>query len=175
MSGLGPGCAVLDIRVASFVNGMVPSMLRYKRRYERSFHKGPITSIAFNPCGKILAASSLDGLVSVWEVNTGSALHCINARTPVHSLVWSSGPEGFIFGCENGTLVSVFLNKVISFTFSTICVADNTPEATIRSTYFCAHSGPIRCLSPRLNTPFLISGAADQVTIWKRDHSTVDG
>ena len=150
-------------------------MLRYKRWYEHSFHKGAITSVAFNPCGKILAAGSLDGLVSVWEVNTGSVLHCINARTPVHSLAWSSGPEGFIFGCENGTLVSVFLEQVISFNFSAICATHDTPKATIKSTYFHAHSGPIRCLSPHLNSPLLISGAADQVTIWKRDHSALDG
>lgn len=90
-------------------------MLRYKSRYERSFHKGTITSVAFNSCGSLLAASSLDGLVSVWKVNTGSILHCVNARTPVHSLVWSSVPEGFIFGCENGTLVSVFLEQVFFF------------------------------------------------------------
>jgi hypothetical protein len=32
--------------------------------------------------------------------------------------VWSSGPEGFIFGCENGTLVSVFLEQVLFFFLS---------------------------------------------------------
>ncbi|KAI9456346.1 WD40-repeat-containing domain protein [Lactarius psammicola] len=136
---------------------MIPSILQYKKRYERSFHKSAITSVAFNSCGSLLAASSLDGLVSVWEVNTGSVLHCINARTPIHSLVWSSEPEGFIFGCENGTLVSVFLE-----------------QASIRSTYFHAHSGPIRCLSPHVNTTLLVSGAADQVTVWEREHSTRD-
>jgi len=90
---------------------MLP-LLQYKKRYERSFHKSAITSVAFNSFGSLLAASSLDGRVSVWEVDTGLVLHCINARTPVHSLVWSSKPEGFIFGCENGTLVSVFIEQV---------------------------------------------------------------
>ena len=71
--------------------------------------------MAFDSCGSLLAAGSLDGFVSVWEVDTGSILHYINARTPVHSLVWSSGPKGFIFGCENGTLVSVFLGQVLFF------------------------------------------------------------
>ena len=91
------------------------SILQYKKRYECSFHKSAITSVAFNSCSTLLAASSLDGFVSVWEVNTGSFLHCINARSMVHSLVWSSGTEGFIFGCENGTLVSVFLYQVLFF------------------------------------------------------------
>lgn len=93
---------------------MTPS-LRYKKRYERSFHTSAITSVAFNSYGSLFAASSLDGLVSVWEVNTGSVLHRINARTPVHSLVWSSQSEGFIFGCANGILVSVFMGQVFFF------------------------------------------------------------
>ncbi|KAI9428722.1 WD40-repeat-containing domain protein [Lactarius indigo] len=79
--------------------------------YERSFHQSALTSVAFNSCSSLLATSSLDGLISVWEVNTGSLLHYINARTPVHSLVWSSEPGGFFFGCENGTLVSVFIEQ----------------------------------------------------------------
>lgn len=94
---------------------MVPSTLRYKKWYERTFHKSALMSVVFNSCGSLLAAGGLDGLVSVGDVHTGSILHCINARTPVHSLVWSSGPEGFIFGCENGILVSVFLEQVRFF------------------------------------------------------------
>lgn len=106
----------MPCKSTSFVKVMPP--LRYKKRYERSFHQGTITSAAFNSCGSLLVASSLDGFVSVWEVNTGSLLHCINARTPVHSLVWSSQPEGFIFGCENGMLVSVFIEKVFFISLS---------------------------------------------------------
>ena len=88
------------------------SILKYKKRYERCFHNDTITSVALNPQGSIFAAGSLDGNVSVWAVDTGSALHRINARTPIHSLVWSTGLEGFVFGCENGVIVSVLLKKV---------------------------------------------------------------
>ena len=90
----------------------MPSILQYKKRYERFFHEGAVTSMAFDPHGTILAAGSLDGLVSIWDVNSGATLYCINAHTPVLSLVWSSGPNGFIFGCENGVLVSILLEKV---------------------------------------------------------------
>ena len=155
---------------------MVPSTLRYKKWYEHTFHKSALTSVVFNSCGSLLAAGGLDGLVSVWDVHTGSILHCINARTPVHSLVWSSGPEGFIFGCENGILVSVFLEQVRFFLSRiTIRVINDPPKASIRSTYFHAHSEPIHCLSPQLNATLLISGAAGEVTVWERDHSTRDG
>lgn len=154
---------------------MIPSILQYKKRYERSFHKGAITSVAFNSCGNLLAASGLNGLVSVWEVNTGSVLHCINTRTPVHSLMWSSGPEGFIFGCENDTLVSVYLEQVCFFAITPIRATNSTPKASIRCTYFHAHSRPIECLSPYSNATLLISGAADQATVWKRDHATHEG
>ena len=71
--------------------------------------------MSLDPHGTILAVGSLDGLVSVWDVNSGIALHCINAHSPILSLAWSSGPKGFIFGCENGILVSVLLEKVCTF------------------------------------------------------------
>lgn len=129
---LGPGFAgilLTRVRVCFlYTVKMIPSILRYKKRYERSFHKGAITSVAFNSCSNLLAASGLDGLVSVWEVNTGSFLHCINARTPVHSLVWSSGPKGFIFGCENGTLVSVYLEQVCFFAITPIRATKALPR-----------------------------------------------
>ncbi|KAI9444331.1 WD40-repeat-containing domain protein [Lactarius indigo] len=88
------------------------SVLKYKKRFEHYCHDGPITSVALNPRGGILAAGSLDGNVSVWAVDTGSALHRVNARTPILSLVWSTGSEGFVFGCENGILVSILLEEV---------------------------------------------------------------
>lgn len=90
-------------------------VLKYKKRYDRRFHDGPIMSLSFNSYGSMFAAGSLDGTVSVWAVDTANALHRINARTPIHSLVWSTGSEGFVFGCENGTLVSVHLEEVCPF------------------------------------------------------------
>lgn len=102
------------------------SILKYKKRYERSFHLNTITSVALNSQGSIFAAGSLDGNVSVWAVDTGSALHRINARTPVHSLVWSTDVEGFVFGCENGVLVSVLLEEVrLSSLFHSVGIHNN--------------------------------------------------
>ncbi|KAH9021464.1 WD40-repeat-containing domain protein [Lactarius pseudohatsudake] len=128
------------------------SVLKYKKRFERCCHDGAITSVALNPRGNILAVGSLDGSISVWAVDTGSALHRVNARTPIHSLVWSTGSEGFVFGCENGVLVSILLE-----------------EACVKTVYFHAHSRPIYCLSPFSNDELLISGAVNEVTVWKRD------
>jgi hypothetical protein len=88
------------------------SVLKYKKRFKRFGHKGAITSLAFDTSGSILAAGSLDGHISVWAAATGSSLHRVNARTPILSLVWLSGSEGFVFGCENGILASVLLEEV---------------------------------------------------------------
>lgn len=108
----GCGCGV-PLTIMPFV---LP-VLKYKKRYDRHFHGGPITSLAFNSHGDIFAAGSLDGTVSVWAVDTANALHRINAHAPIHSLVWSTGSEGFIFGCENGALVSVRLEEVCPFCY----------------------------------------------------------
>lgn len=43
----------------------MPSVLKYKKRYDRHFHGGPITSIAINSHGSTFAAGSLDGTASV--------------------------------------------------------------------------------------------------------------
>ena len=88
------------------------SVLKYKKRFECFCHKDTITSLALDASGSTLAAGSLDGSISVWAVATGSALHRVNARNPILSLVWSTGSEGFVFGCENGILVSVLLEEV---------------------------------------------------------------
>jgi WD40 repeat protein len=88
------------------------STLKYKKRFERFCHDGTITSVALDTSGSILAAGSLDGNISIWAVDTGCALHRVNARTPILSLVWLTGSEGFVFGCENGILASVLLKEV---------------------------------------------------------------
>jgi len=92
-------------------------VLKYKKRYDHHFHDGPITSLSFNSHGSLFAAGSLDGTVSVWAVDTANALHCINVRTPIRSLVWPQCAEGFIFGCENGALVSVHVEEVCLFCY----------------------------------------------------------
>lgn len=92
-------------------------ILKYKKRYDHHFHGGSITSLSFNSYGSVFAAGSLDGTVSIWAVDIANALHCINARSPIHSLVWPTGSEGFVFGCENGALVFIHLEEVCPFCY----------------------------------------------------------
>ena len=77
------------------------SILKYKKQLEHFGHKATITSLTFDTSGNILAAGSLNGSISIWAVTTGSALHCVNACTPILSLAWLNGSEGFVFGCEH--------------------------------------------------------------------------
>ncbi|KAN0136774.1 WD40-repeat-containing domain protein [Lactarius tabidus] len=45
----------------------------------------------------------------------------------------------------------------------------------IKTVYFHAHSGPICCISPCSNDKLWISGAVNEVAIWKRDRNCVTG
>ncbi len=144
------------------------SVLKYKKRFERNSHDSAITSVALNPRGSILAAGSLDGNISVWAVDTGSSLHRVNARSPILSLVWSTCSEGFVFGCENGLLVSILLEEVRPPLNRFRGIVHSWPQVCVKTVYFEAHSGPICCISPNSNDNLLISGAVNEVTVWKR-------
>ncbi|KAH9051234.1 hypothetical protein EDB87DRAFT_1695587 [Lactarius vividus] len=47
-------------------------------------------------------------------------------------------------------------------------------ERFVKTTFFKGHSAPIHCLSPKFNDLFPISGAMDEVKIWKREARAVE-
>lgn len=53
-------------------------------------HQGAVTVLAFSPDGLFLASGGLDGLVLVWEMETGHLLHSFQHGFPVEHLQWSS-------------------------------------------------------------------------------------
>ncbi|KAH8976923.1 WD40-repeat-containing domain protein [Lactarius hatsudake] len=107
--------------------------------------------------GHRLVTGSTDCTVLMWSVQSGRALCRIKSHSPVLSVVWLRNSNGFLFGCKNGMMASVDIG-----------------ERFVKTTFFKGHSVPIHCLSPKFNDLFPISGAMDEVKIWKREVRAVE-
>jgi hypothetical protein len=59
-----------------------------------------VESVVFSPDGKYLATGTLDGVVRLWEVDTGKALLNLPQRELIRSLVFS--PDGKTLTCATG-------------------------------------------------------------------------
>jgi WD40 repeat protein len=96
-------------------------------------HTGPITEVTFSPDGSILATSSLDGTIRLWQVSDGSLLNVLEGHTEgVKSIAFSPSGEWIVSGSNDrtvriwrvgdGSLVrtisSSFVGRVLRVTFS---------------------------------------------------------
>ena len=68
-------------------------------------HNFPITAVAYQPDGKVLATADIDGLVRFWDLRTGQPLRCAAFRpayaaclcySPDGRLLAAGGPDGSI-------------------------------------------------------------------------------
>lgn len=57
--------------------------LRYSLQYTLNGHQRSVSSLKFSPCGTLLASSSADKSVRVWEVETGKQRHLMNSHKQV--------------------------------------------------------------------------------------------
>jgi WD40 repeat protein len=60
--------------------------------------------LAFSPDGKTLAAGSRDGLLTVWQVSTGSLLNEYQSTQPIESLAFSPDGKLLATGSSNGLI-----------------------------------------------------------------------
>ncbi|KAH8978556.1 WD40-repeat-containing domain protein [Lactarius akahatsu] len=131
--------------------------LEYQERYHQPAHEASITCMSLSLDGHRLVTGSTDCTVLMWSVQSGRALCRMKSHSPVLSVVWLRNSNGFLFGCKNGMMASVDIS-----------------ERFVKTTYFKGHSIPIHCLSPKFNDLFPISGAMDEVKIWKREVRAVE-
>jgi len=86
--------------------------LIYKRRMQlRGHHISSITAVAFNPGGKLLASTSVDGTLCVWSTESGQVLHIINHDIGFACVNWVDN-HNLLAGMEDGLLTSVALGLV---------------------------------------------------------------
>ncbi|KAH8981442.1 WD40-repeat-containing domain protein [Lactarius hatsudake] len=136
---------------------MMTVPLEYQERYHQPTHEASITCMSLSLDGHRLVTGSTDCTMLMWSVQSGRALCHIKSHSPVLSVVWLRNSNGFLFGCKNGMMASVDIG-----------------ECFVKTTFFKGHSVPIHCLSPKFNDLFPISGAMDEVKIWKREVRAVE-
>jgi WD40 repeat protein len=98
--------------------------LDYQECYRKVAHESVINAMVLSPDGRRLITGSGDSTVLMWSTQSGSALCRIKAHSPVLSLAWLKNSNGFLFGCENGTLASVDISEVLN-----MCSEPFTPHS----------------------------------------------
>ena len=67
-------------------------------------HTEPVYSVAFNPCGDLLASGSFDKCLHIWSVKDGSLVKTLKGGSGIFEVAWNS----------TGDKVSAcFFNKVV--------------------------------------------------------------
>ncbi|KAI5989697.1 WD40-repeat-containing domain protein [Pisolithus albus] len=132
----------------------MPTPLRYElTRNPDCGRRSTVTAIAFSPKGSYLAASNLDGTLSICSTSSGETLYEVHVSGGVSllSVLWTAHDESqLLCGLGNGVVISVTIATYITVTG------------------FRAHDNlPVECLSISGST--VVTGAKSEVLLW--DHS----
>jgi len=124
--------------------------LGFKLLHRLRGHKGQIHQIAWSPDGQVLASSSDDGTIRLWDMKTGRTKRVFNVgKDPVFSLAWSPSGEVLASGSYDG---AIRLWHSTSGTLQGILLG---------------HADPIRSLSWSPDERILASGSDDYtVRFW---------
>ncbi|TDL19994.1 WD40 repeat-like protein [Rickenella mellea] len=120
-----------------------------------SQHTDSVNALAFSRDGRYIASCGSDGLLIVWCIQSGEALHRVDATKespgPLLSLVWAQcGAENIISGSQDGSIITISLDNNM-----------------INSQGFVAHSKPVEYLSLWSSPDLMVSGAHNEVKVWR--------
>ena len=88
---------------------------KYHRIFEwNKFHDAPGTAIAFSPDGLLMVTGGSDGLLALFELSSGRALHLVQfpVQVQIICLFWSSVGEIFV-GTSGHHLISLTWHREV--------------------------------------------------------------
>ncbi|THH23034.1 hypothetical protein EUX98_g8143 [Antrodiella citrinella] len=140
---------------------MFPKYKEHQRL--RGGHKAGILSAEFSPQGTYLATGCNAGQVCIWDVKEGELLHRLSGKekSPVLCLLWTSDEEDTIIcGLQDGTIGIISIQREKGQILFTGCIT---------------HGQPVECLAFEHVNQWIVSGAKDEVKVWKLSSDTISG
>jgi len=67
-------------------------------------HESPIFAVDWNPTQPLIASSSADHTVRIWDADTGEVIQIIQTSSDVGTVAWSPDGDTLVYGLEDGTL-----------------------------------------------------------------------
>ena len=152
-----------------FVSGSMDHSLivwRYTPRlsaYRLIGHSAPITAVRYNPQSSLIASSSTDGTVRLWDAEVGGqrrhTCHVSQLPAPVHDIDWDSRGDWLIAACHDDVLRA-------------LKVSTAQPDALHTGSLY-GHLAPITCGQFTPDCLLVCSGSMDQtVRVWDFERLT---
>lgn len=69
-------------------------------------HTGPVTALAWEPQGRLLASGGRDGLIHIWQTATGTRLCTFSHGGKVACLSWSE--DGSCLSSASGSTIQIW-------------------------------------------------------------------
>ncbi len=85
-------------------NEQDPIPAGFRLRHTLRGHANAITQVAWCPDGTMLASSSYDQTVRLWNALTNQQVRVLRVQDPVTSVAWSPDGRTLVSGSQNGTV-----------------------------------------------------------------------
>lgn len=159
-------------------------------KYSLSGHRQPITSVAFHSVFSVLASSSEDGTIKIWDWELGELERTLKGHTKAVLDVdfGGSGTEAFLASCSSDLTIKIWdpsneysnirtltghdhTISSIRFTPAGTHLLSASRDKTVRvwevKTGYCVrtiygHSEWVKCVSPSWDSQYVVSGSIDQ-------------